>query len=111
MLGRFVNGVGTFYNDETLRGKPIKVRFIWSKITRNFAIGTGLLSRRRHHPGDQLDQRFCADWSGSANGRVTKRRLRLRALKHILKRAFALASIRVPITAAALAKTRLVSWT
>ncbi|MBO9545394.1 DUF1579 domain-containing protein [Caulobacter sp.] len=31
--GRFVNGVGTFYADDTLRGKPIKVRFTWSNIT------------------------------------------------------------------------------
>jgi hypothetical protein len=31
--GRFVNGVGTFYTDDTLRGKPIKVRFTWSHIT------------------------------------------------------------------------------
>jgi len=31
--GRFENGVGTFYADDTLRGKPIRVRFIWSHIT------------------------------------------------------------------------------
>ena len=31
--GQFVNGVGTFYADDTLRGKPIRVRFTWSKIT------------------------------------------------------------------------------
>jgi hypothetical protein len=31
--GGFVNGVGTFYSDDTLRGKPIRVRFTWSKIT------------------------------------------------------------------------------
>jgi hypothetical protein len=31
--GRFVNGVGTFYADDTLRGRPIKVRFTWSHIT------------------------------------------------------------------------------
>jgi hypothetical protein len=31
--GRFVNGIGTFYANDTLRGKPIKVRFTWSHIT------------------------------------------------------------------------------
>ena len=31
--GRFANGVGTFFADDTLRGKPIRVRFIWSGIT------------------------------------------------------------------------------
>lgn len=31
--GRFVNGVGTFYSDGTLDGKPMRVRFIWSNIT------------------------------------------------------------------------------
>jgi len=31
--GRFENGVGTFYSEGTLDGKPIRTRFIWSKIT------------------------------------------------------------------------------
>ena len=31
--GRFENGVGTFYADDTLRGKKIRVRFTWSHIT------------------------------------------------------------------------------
>ena len=31
--GRFVHGIGTFYASDTLRGKPIKVRFTWSQIT------------------------------------------------------------------------------
>lgn len=31
--GRFVHGIGTFYANDTLRGKPIKVRFTWSQIT------------------------------------------------------------------------------
>jgi hypothetical protein len=35
--GRFENGVGTFYADDTLRGKRIRVRFIWSQITANAA--------------------------------------------------------------------------
>jgi hypothetical protein len=31
--GRFVNGVGTFYSDDVFKGKPIRVRYIWSHIT------------------------------------------------------------------------------
>ena len=33
VIGRFENGVGTFVGDDTLRGKPIKVRYQWSRIT------------------------------------------------------------------------------
>jgi hypothetical protein len=35
--GRFVNGVGTFFAEDTLRDKPIKVRFTWSHITKTTA--------------------------------------------------------------------------
>lgn len=31
--GSFHNGVGTFYADDTFKGKPVRLRFIWSKIT------------------------------------------------------------------------------
>ncbi len=31
--GRFENGVGTFYADDTFKGKPIRVRFTWSHPT------------------------------------------------------------------------------
>jgi hypothetical protein len=33
VIGRFDNGVGTFYSDSTLDGKPIRTRFIWAHIT------------------------------------------------------------------------------
>ena len=33
VIGRFDNGVGTFYSDGTLDGKSVRTRFIWSNIT------------------------------------------------------------------------------
>lgn len=33
VVGRFTDGVGTFYGDDTHEGRPIRVRFLWSKIT------------------------------------------------------------------------------
>jgi len=33
VIGHFENGVGTFYADDKLRGKPIRVRFTWSQMT------------------------------------------------------------------------------
>jgi hypothetical protein len=35
--GGFKDGVGTFYSDDTLRGKTIRVRYTWSKITKDSA--------------------------------------------------------------------------
>src|ERR1700685_3063486 len=37
VFGNFQNGAGTFEGDDTFNGKPIKVRFQWSKITANTA--------------------------------------------------------------------------
>ena len=31
VVGRFANGVGTFVADDSLDGKPIRVRFVWSQ--------------------------------------------------------------------------------
>jgi hypothetical protein len=31
--GHFINGVGTFYANDTLNGKPVRVRYTWSHIT------------------------------------------------------------------------------
>ena len=33
MLGSFKDGVGTFLADDSFENKPIKVRFLWSRIT------------------------------------------------------------------------------
>jgi hypothetical protein len=33
MKGRFENGVGTFYGDGTLDGKPMRTRFFWTHPT------------------------------------------------------------------------------
>lgn len=30
VVGRFADGVGAFYADDTLNGRPIRVRFLWS---------------------------------------------------------------------------------
>jgi hypothetical protein len=35
VVGRFENGVGTFYADDTFKGKPIRVRFLWTRVTSN----------------------------------------------------------------------------
>ena len=35
--GRFANGVGDFISDDTLNGKPIRVRYRWSQITASSA--------------------------------------------------------------------------
>jgi hypothetical protein len=31
--GRFENGVGTFFGEDALRGRPIVVRYVWSDVT------------------------------------------------------------------------------
>jgi len=33
VVGGFTDGVGVFEGDDTLEGRPIRVRFIWSEIT------------------------------------------------------------------------------
>jgi hypothetical protein len=33
VVGAFKDGVGTFQADDTLRGKPIKMKFVWSHVT------------------------------------------------------------------------------
>ena len=35
--GRFENGVGTFYSDGDMNGKPVRTRYLWSQITKTSA--------------------------------------------------------------------------
>ncbi len=35
--GKFENGIGRFYTEDQLRGRPIKIRFVWSDISANSA--------------------------------------------------------------------------
>lgn len=37
VVGGFKDGVGIFSGDDTFEGRPIRVRFIWSRITRDSA--------------------------------------------------------------------------
>lgn len=38
VFGRFTDGVGTFYGDDEDDGTPVRVRYIWSKITTSSAL-------------------------------------------------------------------------
>ncbi|HEX2114870.1 MAG TPA: DUF1579 domain-containing protein, partial [Alphaproteobacteria bacterium] len=42
--GRFKNNVGTFLGDDALRGRPIRVRYIWSDMTATSARWTQAFS-------------------------------------------------------------------
>jgi hypothetical protein len=35
VVGRSESGVGRFYADDTFSGKPIRVRFLWTRVTSN----------------------------------------------------------------------------
>ena len=35
VVGCFENGIGTFYADDTFKGKPIRVRFLWTQVMSN----------------------------------------------------------------------------
>jgi hypothetical protein len=35
--GSFADGIGTFFGEDFLNGKPLLVRFIWSEIKKNTA--------------------------------------------------------------------------
>jgi hypothetical protein len=44
VVGRFENGVGTFYGNDLHEGRPVRTRFIWSEITATSALWQQALS-------------------------------------------------------------------
>lgn len=44
VVGRFENGVGTFYGHDVHEGRPVRARFIWSEITATSALWQQALS-------------------------------------------------------------------
>ncbi len=61
MKGRFdhASGVGTFYSDGTLDGKPTRTRFIWSQITATSARWEQALS---HDAGKTWETNWVMEW-------------------------------------------------
>ena len=61
VIGSFTGDTGVFEGDDTFKGRPIRVRFTWSRVTTPTpALGAGVLGRRRRDLGDELDQRLHA---------------------------------------------------
>ena len=52
VLGSFTGDTGVFEGDDTFDGRPIRVRFIWSRRDdADPALGAGVLGRRRRDAG------------------------------------------------------------
>jgi hypothetical protein len=60
MKGRFDNGVGTFYSDGMVNGKPTRTRFIWSRITPTAARWEQAFS---HDEGKTWDTNWIMDFT------------------------------------------------
>ena len=61
VIGGFENGFGTFYAEDELNGRPIRVRFLWSMpAPGRSALGAGLFGGCRRELGDELDHEFLA---------------------------------------------------
>ena len=61
VVGSFTGDTGVFEGDDMFKGRPIRVRFTWSRVTTPTpALGAGVLGRRRRDLGDELGQRLHA---------------------------------------------------
>ena len=55
VVGCFEGDLGVFHGEDVHRGRPILVRFTWSRVTTETpAVGAGVLRRRRQDLGDEL---------------------------------------------------------
>ena len=56
VFGSFADGIGVFEGPDAFEGRPILVRFIWSRDRHaGAALGASLLGGRRRDLGDELD--------------------------------------------------------
>ena len=55
-IGEFKNGRGEFFDQETVNGRAVQVRFLMSDITPNSALRTIILGRWRQDLGSELDR-------------------------------------------------------
>ncbi|HEX6685327.1 MAG TPA: hypothetical protein VF062_21230 [Candidatus Limnocylindrales bacterium] len=65
VIGRFVDGVGTFIGDDVLDGQPIKLRFTWSEITPESARWQQELSK---DDGETWEVNWVMEFERSAKG-------------------------------------------
>ncbi|BEL05188.1 hypothetical protein Q0Z83_033790 [Actinoplanes sichuanensis] len=63
VVGRFTDGRGDFYGDDTWQGRPIRVRFTWSDITAETARWEQLFSA---DGGETWESNWIMDFSRSA---------------------------------------------
>ena len=85
MKGRFKDGIGTFYSDSTLDGKPIKVRFIWS----GEATGKPHWEQAYSEDGGKT---WAVNWIMDFEPRITSRRMSLTSTRSVFGAAMKVAA-------------------
>lgn len=72
MVGSFADGVGTFHGGDTLDGKPIKLRFLWTMTARDVPCWEQAFSSNRAGLGKRTVKKsefFCRHARNIGHGR------------------------------------------